>query len=370
MTEPKYDQFGGIVNLNSQKNSEQPAAVKTKKRYNFLEKLLIRWSPRINYLLDKDGRYVFHDEKKPTLLRIGFTNLCTARCVYCPREYVHGWGTGYMDFDFYKKIIDWAAENQVGVVSLGLWGELTLHPRLLDIFRYTISRGLKIRFSSNAITLNASLADQILTLPFDSVEFSLDGCTREEYMKGKGVDKYEIAKKNIIYFLDKAKELKSDATFNIHFVDAGNVSLIDKIKYIRFWAKELKGLKFQTNFYYEPHNWAGARSGLEKNLGFLSRMAMKWKLKKPCPYLKGMIINWDGTVHVCANNPIRTASIGNIKKASIEEIYSSAERIKYLQANETGDFSGVECGRCTVNCTFPLSYMKKIFLNTVVKIFS
>jgi hypothetical protein len=34
-------------------------------------------------------------------LRMGITNLCAGQCFYCPRELVHSWGTGHMDFSLY-----------------------------------------------------------------------------------------------------------------------------------------------------------------------------------------------------------------------------------------------------------------------------
>jgi len=341
---------------------------KKRKGYNFLERVLLKRSKKIKYLLDKEGRYRCRGEKVPPVLRIGITNHCTGRCFYCPRELVHSWGNGYMDFDLYKKIIDWATKNGVKKIGFALWGEPLLHPKFLEMVDYTYKAGIGMRLSTNAILLTTDLAEKILNYPFESIEMSMDGFTREEYLKGKQVDKFDVAKKNILNLLKLAKEKKSKTSFNIHFVDAGNVSFLNKIKYVRFWKKQLKGLKYNTTFYYEPHNWAGACSDLKNKMGFLNRLLAKWELKKPCMYLRGLAINWDGTAFVCANNPFKEAALGNIKQQSIDKIYDSEKRKHYLIENEKGTFNIQGCNVCTVNSIFPLLFLKKRIINKIASL--
>ena len=369
----KYDKHGGIIEKEKTSHlKESHIRIRRKKRkgYNFFEKFIIRYSKKINYLLDEKGQYKCHQEKIPSVLRLGVTNCCTAQCFYCPRELVHGWGTGYMDFGLYRQIIDWASENGVKKLGFALWGEPLLHPRFLEMVDYSHGKGLKMRLSTNAIVLTNNLAEKILDYPFEAIEVSMDGFTREEYLKGKQVDKFDIAKKNILNLLKLAKEKEVQTSFNIHFVDAGNVSFLNKIRYVRFWKKRLKGLKYNTTFYYEPHNWAGARYGLKDKMGFWNRLLSKWELKKPCMYLKGLTINWDGVVLVCGNNPFKDAEIGNVNQESIDKIYNKKKRKYYLTENEKGTFRVQGCDICTVNSIFPLMFLKKRIVNKTVSLFS
>ena len=343
---------------------------KNRKGHNFLEKFLLKHSRKINYLLDKQGRYRCRQEKAPSVLRMGITNLCAGQCFYCPRELVHSWGTGHMDFSLYQKIIDWASEHGVEKLGFALWGEPLLHPRFLDMVGYTHQTGIKMRLSTNAIVLTNDLAKKILGYPFESIEISMDGFTKEEYLKGKQVDKFDIAKKNILNLLETAKKKKSKTSFNIHFVDAGNVSFLNKIRYVRFWKKQLEGLKYNTTFYYEPHNWAGACQDLKNKMSFWNKLLSRWELKKPCLYLKGLAINWDGMAFVCANNPFKDAALGNVKDESIDKLYAKKKRNKYLKENERGTFRIQGCDVCTVNSIFPLIFLKKRIINKIVSLFS
>jgi len=343
---------------------------KNRKGYNFFERFVIKHSKKINYLLDKKGKYKCRQEKAPSVLRLGITNYCTGKCFYCPRELVHSWGTGYMDFDLYQKIIDWASKNGVEKLGFALWGEPLLHPRFLDMVDYAHHAGIKMRLSTNAIVLTNNLAERILDYPFESIEMSMDGFTKEEYFKGKQVDKFDVARKNILDLLKMAKEKKSKTSFNVHFVDVGNVSFLNKIKYVRFWKKQLRGLKYNTTFYYEPHNWAGARYNLKNKMGFLNKVLSSWELKKPCMYIRGLAINWDGIAFVCANNPFKEAALGNANQESIDKIYDSEKRKHYLAENEKGTFKVQGCDVCTVNSIFPLIFLKKRIVNKLVSLFN
>lgn len=343
---------------------------KNRTNYNIFEKLLLKYSKKINYLLDEQGQYRCRQEKIPPVLRLGIVNRCAAQCFYCPRKLIHDWSKGYMDFDLYREIIDWAKDNKVEAIGFGLWGEPLLHPKFLEMVDYTHRAGIKMRLSTNAIVLTDNLAENIVKYPFESIEISMDGFNKKEYLKGKRVDKFEITKKNILYLLKLAKEKKSPTSFNIHFVDAGNVSFLNKIRYVRFWKKQLEGLKYNTTFYYEPHNWAGACPGLRGKMGLGSRLLSKWELKKPCLYLRGLAINWDGTAFVCANNPFKEAALGNVKEESLDRLYAKEKRDKYLKENEKGTFKIQGCDVCTVNSVFPLMFLKKRLVNKLVSLFS
>ncbi len=370
--ETRYDEHGGIVS--TERDARRAAAPETGEKarsgYNWLERLLIRRSGKVNYLLDENGRYRCRQERYPSVLRLGITNRCTAQCFYCPRELVHGWGSGYMDFELYRRLIDWCAEHGVGVVGFALWGEPLLHPRFLEMVDYAHRAGLTMRLSTNAIAMNRELAEAILAYPWQAIEMSMDGFTAQEYKAGKHVDGFEPAKSNIEYLLDRARELNSSIVFNVHFVDGGNVSFINKLRFVRYWKRRLQGLKYNTAFYYEPHNWAGARQDLRRKTNFLDRLLSRWELKKPCVYVRGLNVNFDGTVFVCGNNPYQVAELGNINDEPIEDIYNNQIRDRYLTENERGTFETGGCQVCTVNSIFPLLWLKKRLVNRLAALFS
>lgn len=364
----QYDERGGILNtLVPTRRARAPeGAVKVRKGYGPLERWLLRKSPRINYLLDEGGRYHCRAEAIPPVIRLGVTNRCTARCFYCPRELIHGWQTGYMDFEAYTGLIDWAARTGVGAIGFALWGEPLLHPRLLEMIGYAQRAGLKLRLSTNAIALDREMAEGLLGYPFEAIEVSMDGYTRDEFLAGKQVDRYSKTLNNILGFLDLARERGVKTVFNVHFVDAGTVSMANKLRFVRFWKKQLRGLNYNTTFYYEPHNWAGARADLAARRGWTDRLLGRWELKKPCRYVRGLNVNFDGTAFVCANNAFAAAELGNVFTTPPQEVYARERRLEFLKENESGAFRAEGCAACTVNSIFPLLFIKKRIINALV----
>jgi radical SAM protein with 4Fe4S-binding SPASM domain len=235
---------------------------------------------------------------------------------------------------------------------------------------YAQRSGLGIRLSTNGIALNKELAKKILDYDLAAIEISMDGYNEKEYFNGKQINKFNEAKANVLYFLEVAKLKKVKTVFNIHFVDAGNVSFLNKLRFIRFWRGKLNGLKSATTFYYEPHNWAGTRNDISIRTNFLDRILSKWELKKPCVYINGLNINWNGDVQICSNDPTGSAVIGNINNELIEEVYNNKKRMNYLDENEKGTFKDLNCGVCSVNSIFPLLFFKKKFINIIIAIFS
>ncbi len=161
MQDPQYDEYGGITDTIAEKKA---TAVNSKKRqgYNFIEKLLIKYSRKINYLFGNNGKYKCRQLKFPPVIRIGPTNRCTARCYYCPREYIHENGTGYMQWELYKSIISQAKQGGTKKISFALFGEPLLHPQIIEMLEYARQAGLQLGLSTNGIVLTKELSDKIL----------------------------------------------------------------------------------------------------------------------------------------------------------------------------------------------------------------
>jgi radical SAM protein with 4Fe4S-binding SPASM domain len=360
----QYDEQGGIINTarHTAGDIESPGIPSGRKRYTFLERLIIRYNNRAGQHLDENGR--FRSRDRINLVRICPTNRCNARCWYCPRGHIHELGTGYMDFGLFKSIIDWCDANGVRKVAIAGWGEPTLHPNFIDMIRYCGERGVTARVSTNAIALTGEKAAALLDNSVVAVEFSMDGFTRNEYVKGKQVDRYDEAHANILRFLDLARARNSRVFLNIHFVDAGNVSFSNRLRFVKYWKSRLKGLNHSRVFTYEPNNWAGMSSSTERH-NFIDSMLSRYQLRKPCFIMGGFYVLWDGSVFVCSKLPVASAVLGNINDTPIEELYKHPMFDQYFRASETGNFDLPGCRDCTLNTVRPLMYIKKNVTNFI-----
>src|SRR5919199_4591880 len=58
----------------------------------------------------------------PEIVQIESTNICNAKCVFCPRDDMHR-RQGVMSFDLFRKIVDECAELGISHVRMHNYGE-------------------------------------------------------------------------------------------------------------------------------------------------------------------------------------------------------------------------------------------------------
>jgi len=144
------------------------------------------------------------------------TNSCNLKCAMCPQPYMRR-NKGFMDFNFYKKIIG-QIENKVKEVSLYSTGEPFLHPKLCDMIKYAKLKGIPhVQTSTNATLLNERNAKLLLSSGLDFLQISIEGENKEKYekiRKGANFEKVRENLKNLILLRNKNKK----PTIDIHLL--------------------------------------------------------------------------------------------------------------------------------------------------------
>jgi len=83
----------------------------------------------------------------PDIVQIESTNLCNAKCVFCPRDEMHR-QQGVMDMALFQKIVDECAALGVTHVRVHNYGEPFLDRQLVEKVRYAKSKGVYILFNT------------------------------------------------------------------------------------------------------------------------------------------------------------------------------------------------------------------------------
>ena len=141
----------------------------------------------------------------PLVLLIEPTSVCNLRCVMCyqvdpalSRDKRH---IGYMDFNFYTKLIDEGAEHGLSAIVLASRGEPTLHPRFTDMIAYARDRGiLDIKINTNATMITKDYARKLLASVPNTIVFSVDSSNKEEFERIRVGAKFERVVENIKNF--------------------------------------------------------------------------------------------------------------------------------------------------------------------------
>jgi hypothetical protein len=104
------------------------------------ERLLLANAKPVRKLLLRTGRD--RAPRWPDIVQIESTNLCNAKCVFCPRDEMHR-RQGVMDFDLFRKVVDECAALGITHVRVHNYGEPFLDKQLVEKVRYAKSKGIR-----------------------------------------------------------------------------------------------------------------------------------------------------------------------------------------------------------------------------------
>src|SRR5688572_17077105 len=94
----------------------------------------------------------------PEIVQIESTNICNAKCVFCPRDEMHR-RQGVMSLDLFKKIVDECAALGITHVRVHNYGEPFLDRHLTEKVRYAKAQGNKeVGMISNGSLITEKIA--------------------------------------------------------------------------------------------------------------------------------------------------------------------------------------------------------------------
>lgn len=106
----------------------------------------------------------------PLFLKIKLLWNCNLSCKFCllPSN------VPPMAFEKVKTIIDQAVHHQVKKIHFS-GGEVFLHPRIMDILSYGVSKNLQINLTTNGTLLDKQIIKELRKIKLHSITLSLDG---------------------------------------------------------------------------------------------------------------------------------------------------------------------------------------------------
>src|SRR4051794_1735514 len=110
----------------------EPLKIKARARRT-VEAMLRRNAKPLRRLLLATGRD--RATAFPEIVQIESTNLCNAKCVFCPRDEMHR-KQGVMSFDLFRKIVDECVELDITHVRVHNYGEPFMDRHLVEKVQY------------------------------------------------------------------------------------------------------------------------------------------------------------------------------------------------------------------------------------------
>jgi hypothetical protein len=241
----------------------------------------------------------------PEIVQIESTNICNAKCVFCPRDEMHR-RQGVMAFDLFKKIVDECVELGITHVRAHNYGEPFIDRRLVEKVRYAKEQGIKeVGMISNGSLITDAVARGMIEAGLDAINISVDAAGRDVFESTRVGLKYDKVIANIerIVRIRTALEQRRPKLI-LSFVRQNNSA--DEQAFIEHWKRIADKIHIT-----DLHNWAGTLNR-ESDVNF------------PCyrPWLTFTVL-WDGRVSLCCADFDGRTVLGDLKTSTIREIWNA-----------------------------------------------
>jgi len=285
-----------------------------------------------NFILN--GWSFVHKKEKcagyPPIIAIEPTNACMMKCIMCPRQYMKR-KIGFMDINLFKKIID-QTRGCTNMVSLELFGDALLHPKIEEMISYLHKKGILSQISTNPMSLSDKNINKILNSELDILLLSLDAIDDKTYKKYRGnFANYNFAVKQINKLISKKIEMKKKKPF----IDIRMIGLPGLKEHFQEYKKQWNKPGVDKVSMKEFHTFGGT---VKKIAGSKIKQT-KWASKGICykPW-EGLHVMWDGRVVPCCFDYDGKVILGDLNKETLEEVWNNKTMQELRKACLTGKF--------------------------------
>jgi radical SAM protein with 4Fe4S-binding SPASM domain len=260
-----------------------------------------------------------HAPRWPDIVQIESTNICNAKCVFCPRDEMHR-RQGVMEMDLFEKIVDECAALGITHVRVHNYGEPFLDRELVDKVRYAKSKGIaEVGMISNGSLITEEIARGMIDAGLDAINISVDAAGKEVFERTRLNLSYDDVIGNVETLLRlRAESGRRHPKLILSFVRQDNSA--DEQAFIARW-----GARADKIHVTDLHNWAGT-------------LHQHSDVRFPCYRLwLTFTVLWDGRVSLCCADFDGRNVLGDLRTSTIAQIWNSpAYRDVRRQQLETG----------------------------------
>ncbi len=257
----------------------------------------------------------------PTSIFLEPTNVCNLKCIMCPNKDLPQTQKGFMEFSFFKNIIN-EASSFARYINLFLTGEPFSHPQILEMISYIKSKGLMVKIHTNGTLLTKDISEKLIASNVDLLSISLDGYNAETYNTIRKNGDFEKTLEKAKSFLKVKKDLGSKKPFTIIQTLIMNKESSNPSNRKRL-EKLFEGLPVDRFNRIFPVKWPGQSNGENPS----SRKDLRYY--QPCiDVWFTMNILWNGDIVPCCGDYSGAYVIGNAGEISLKEAWNSSKITK------------------------------------------
>jgi MoaA/NifB/PqqE/SkfB family radical SAM enzyme len=284
----------------------------------------------------------------PIVVTIDPSSVCNLKCAFCPNSDQKLIGDikryqGFLDFKIFKKCIDDLGEFDKDIHMLKLYkdGEPLINPNFVEMVKYARSKPwIKcIMVTTNGTRLTPELSQKLVKSGIDRIHISLEGLSTKSYKTFTKTDiDFDALVKKIAYLYSIRGKCEVSVKVLYENLAPGEEEKFHKI------------FKNICDSYYIEHISPVWPTFDMAKLGSFKESVYQTKTKKleVCPYLfYQMAVNSDGVVSACCVDWKREVVVGDVKTASLLDIWNGQLfndlRIKNLEKRRS---EIPYCGNC------------------------
>jgi MoaA/NifB/PqqE/SkfB family radical SAM enzyme len=243
--------------------------------------------------------------RAPEIVQIESTNICNAKCVFCPRDEMQR-RQGVMDMALYRKIVDECAALGITHVRVHNYGEPFIDRRLVEKVRYAKACGIaEVGMISNGSLITDEVARGMIEAGLDAINISVDASGREVFETTRVGLSYDKVIANIERIIRIRADLgRRRPKLILSFVRQNDSA--DEQAFIEHWRRRADKIHVT-----DLHNWAGTLNR-ESDVNY------------PCyrPWLTFTVL-WDGRVSLCCADFDGREILGDLRTSTIAAIWNA-----------------------------------------------
>lgn len=289
----------------------------------------------------------------PKSVKIELTNRCNYACQFCGIRGRDVAGKDDIDFGLFKRAT--TEMREAGVEEIGLFyiGESTLSPALLvDALKWVKQLGFPYVFlTSNGSLLNPMLAGELMEAGLDSLKWSVNAATPEQFRESMGVKPalfdaalgnikaaWELRERNGYRTRLYASSIKFDGEQQERMerlLSERVVPFVDEHYWLDLYA-EMQSPQAQKNI----------AKGWKPSAGNQGRAGMR---RDPVPcwaIIREGHLRVDGGLSACCFGADDKFDMGNLNEMSFMEAWNSDKFQELRRAHLSGDVHGTVCEKC------------------------
>lgn len=264
----------------------------------------------------------------PYIVDIELTNHCNLKCIFCGQQAMNR-KKGFLKDEILKKVIDECAIYNTPIRFIR-WGEPFLHEKIIVFFKYIKSKNLLLHVTNNGLVISQKHMEALIDLEINSLIFSFQGGTKEQYEIMRNNTLYHVLKNNVL----KMVELRGDKNKPyIHISTTITDETKDQIdSFVNYWGNIVDSVGVgHTNLSRLTSNQINSFEARNK-IELLKKHETVKKIYRPCTEVyQKLSIDWDGKVTCCCGDYDNFMTIGDIEESSLYNIWNNSNELKMFR---------------------------------------